>query len=218
MKRFFLISIGQKYLVGLTGLGLAVFVLMHMLGNLLIFGGPEAYNSYAHLLESNIFLLAFELILLTTFSVHIGFAIWFTIKNYQARGQKYIHLAQGEKATRWWQKSLPAQGIVILVFVILHLITFKFGEEYTVTYKDGAIRDLYRLVVETFKDPVTVIWYLGALLVLSVHLFHGLVSSFQSLGLSHPRYEVYLKKISLIYVVFVSLGYISLPLYVFFLT
>ncbi len=202
--------------MGLTGLGLAVFVLFHMLGNLLIFAGEQAYNLYAHQLENSL-LIVFEAGLLILFLVHIVLAGILSIKNRLSRSGKYAFPAKGPKATFWYQKSLLAQGAVILVFVILHLITFKFGVHYEVTYDGKTVRDLFRLVEEAFQNPVTVLWYIGALLILSVHLFHGLNSSFKSLGFHHPRFSFWVNKVSVVYAVLVTLGYISLPLYLFFL-
>ena len=216
MKSFFSLSLGQKYLMGLTGLGLALFVLIHMLGNLLIFLGGEVYNLYAHQLEELSVLIVFEIGLLFLFLVHIVFAVVLSVKNRLARSEKYVCLASGHKATVWYHKNLMAQGAVILVFVILHLITFKFGTHYKITYGEKTVRDVFRLVIECFQNPINVMWYFIALLILSVHLFHGLGSSFQSLGLNHPRFNLWIKKTSFVYAVFVTLGYISLPLYVFF--
>ena len=216
MKKWFLLSIGQKYLMGVTGLGLVLFVLLHMLGNLLIFAGEKTYNFYAYQLGENKLLVVFQVGLLSLFLVHIGLALVLSIKNYFSRSYKYAQPASGWKATAWYQKTLLAQGAVILVFVILHLITFKFGTYYEVVYEGKTMRNLFQLVVEEFQKPMTVIWYLIALLVLFFHLLHGLSSSFQSLGVSYPRFDIWIKKLSLVYALFVTLGYVSLPLYVFF--
>ena len=216
MKSFFMFSILQKYLMGLTGLGLALFVLVHMLGNLLIFAGGKAYNLYAHQLEENSLLFVFEVGLLILFLLHIILAVVLSIRNRLARPERYVYSASGPKATTWYQKSLIAQGAVILVFVILHLISFKFGAYYEVTYEGKTVRDIFRVVVEAFQNPMTVIWYLVALLILSVHLFHGVSSSFQSLGFSHSRFNLWIKRINFVYVALVTVGYISLPLYIFF--
>ncbi len=216
MKKFFLFSIGQKYLMGVTGLGLAFFVLAHMLGNLLIFAGDKAYNLYMHQMVNMKASVIVQTGLLTAFLLHIILALILGVKNYFSRSEKYARQASGWKATAWYQKTLIAQGAVILVFVILHLITFKFGAHYEVVYEGKTVRNLFQLVIEVFQKPVMVIWYLIALLILFVHLFHGLSSSFQSLGLSHPRFDSWIKKLSLGYAVFVTVGYISLPIYVFF--
>lgn len=215
MKNFFWLSLVQKYLMGITGLGLALFVLLHMLGNLLIFAGAKAYNLYAHKLQTG-FLFILEAGLLALFLLHIFLALCLSLKNQKARGGEYVFRARGEKATSLWQKSLLAQGAVILVFVILHLITFKFGAHYEVRYEEKTVRDIFRLVEESFQNPITVIWYVLALLVLSVHLFYGLSSSFKSLGLDHPRFTPYIEKAGGAYALCVTAGYISLPLYLFF--
>ena len=209
------ISLVQKYIMGLTGLGLALFVLLHMLGNLLIFCGEKSYNLYAHKLTSNPFLLAFEVGLLSLFACHIVLALALSFKNKKARPEKYARPLKGLKATAFYQKSLLAQGVVILIFVIWHLITFKFGPYYEITYGEETVRDLFRLLIEAFQSPLMVVGYLLALLVLSFHLFHGLASSVQSLGLSHPRFELGIKKISLVYTALVTLGYMVLPLYIY---
>ena len=209
------VSLFQKYLMGLTGLGLALFVLLHMLGNLLIFCGAQSYNLYAHKLTSNPFLLAFEGGLLVLFICHIILALVLSIKNKLSRPQKYARPATGFKATAFYQKTLLVQGLVILIFVIWHLITFKFGPYYEVTYGEETVRDLFRLLIEVFQNPFMVVGYLLALLILSFHLFHGVASSVQSLGLSHPRFEPWIKKVSLVYTVLVTAGYMVLPVYGF---
>jgi len=201
--------------MGLTGLGLALFVLAHMLGNLLIFAGPKSYNLYAHQLETFPLLVVFELGLLSLFVIHIILALILTIKNLISRYPKTKISPSGQKKTAWYKKGLITQGAVILVFVILHLITFKYGEYYKVTYSGKTVRDIFRLVVDAFHNPVRVIWYLFALLILSIHLFHGLKSSFQSLGLNHPKFNMWIHRVSIVYAVVVTTGYISLPLYVF---
>lgn len=216
MKNFFLYNIGQKFLAGLTGLGLAGFILVHMLGNMLIFSGPKAYNLYAHnLLQSSWFVPA-ELALLGCFILHVVLVLFLSIKSYIARPVKYARKASGIKATALYQKTLLAQGAVILVFVILHLITFKYGEFYKVYYGGKAVRDLFRLVVEVFQNPWAVGWYCLALLILCVHLMHGVSSAFRSLGLDKPHWQVWVNRVSMCYAVIVILGFLSQPIYVFF--
>lgn len=221
MKYFFQISILQKYLMGITGLGLALFVLFHMLGNLLIFWGEKTYNLYSYQLQNLKFLWVAEGGLLLLFVLHIVLALVLTLKNRLAKnclagGRDYFYPSQGVKATPWRQKSLIAQGAVILVFVIWHLVSFKFGVHYEVTYGEKTVSDLYRLVVEAFQNPMTVIGYIFALLILSLHLLHGVSASFQSLGFHHPRFSIWINGMSVTYAILVTLGYVSLPIYVFF--
>lgn len=210
-------TIGRKQLIGVTGLGLSFFVLTHMLGNMLILVGPEAYNEYSHKLVSNPLIYAAEAGLLAIFVGHLIFALRLTIKNWGARDTRYAMLPNGAKRTSWTQRSLWAQGLLILVFLILHLITFKFGHHYTATYNGVEMRDLHKLIIEVFHEPVYVAWYIVALVVLGFHLSHGVGSSFQTLGIHHPRYQKGIKCFSIGYAVIVIAGFLSQPIYVYFM-
>jgi succinate dehydrogenase / fumarate reductase cytochrome b subunit len=202
--------------VGVTGLLLSGFVFTHVLGNFLIFVGPQAYNMYSHALISNPAIYVAEALLLIFFIAHLGIAIRLSFENSAARPEKYAVVAKGEKATSAVTKGMWAQGVIILVFTVLHLITFKFGPYYTVNYDGVEVRDLFRLVVEVFQSPVYVVGYVFALIVLGAHLSHGVSSAFQTLGFHHPKYTPCVKRAGLAFALFVSLGFISQPLYVFF--
>ncbi|MGZ6480362.1 MAG: succinate dehydrogenase cytochrome b subunit [Bdellovibrionales bacterium] len=210
-------TIGRKQLIGLTGVGLSLFVMIHMLENMLILAGPQPYNNYTHFLTSNPLIYLAEAGLLAFFVGHILLASALSIKNYSAREGRYAVTATGAKRTSLTQRSLWAQGLLILVFLILHLITFKYGTEYKVNYGAGEIRDLHRLVIEVFKDPMYIAWYIVALLVLGFHLSHGVGSSFQTMGLHHPRFQCAIRRFSVFYAVVVAGGFIVQPLYVFFI-
>lgn len=210
-------TIGRRQLIGLTGLGLSGFVLIHMLGNMLILVGPQAYNEYSHKLTSNPLIYIAEVGLLATFFGHLIFALGLSWKNFKARNTRYAMLPSGPKRTSWTQRSLWAQGLLILVFVVLHLITFKFGPEYKVNYGQGEMRDLFKLVLEVFHDPIYVGWYLFALVILLFHLSHGVGSSVQTLGIHPTRYQKAIRCLSIGYALIVFLGFVSQPLYVFFI-
>jgi succinate dehydrogenase / fumarate reductase cytochrome b subunit len=207
-------TIGRRQLIGLTGLGLSGFVLMHMLGNMLILVSPHAYNTYSYKLVTNPLLIVAEIGLVVMFLGHIFLALGITLKNFGARDSRYAMAASGPKRTSMIQKTLWAQGLLILVFLILHLITFKYGTEYTITYDGVEMRDLHRLVVEVFSNPMYSAWYIVALIVLGMHLSHGFGSSFQTLGIHHPRYQKCIRCLSILYAVIVALGFISQPVYV----
>lgn len=212
---YFCSSIGRKQIVGLTGLGLSVFVLTHMLGNLLIFIGPQAYNEYSHSLISNPLIYIAEAGLLAIFLTHLGIAMSLVVKNKLARPQGYAVCASGEKATELVSKSMWIQGLVIFVFTVLHLITFKFGQHYVVDYGKGEIRDLYRLVYEVFHQPIYVGWYIIALITLGMHLSHGIKSAIQTWGVHHPKHQCLIKAVSFLYATLVAGGFLSQPLYIF---
>ncbi len=207
MKSFFLTStVGRKLTIGLTGIVLSLFVGMHMLGNLLLFISPYAYNIYSHSLINNPLILVIEVVLLVSFSIHSLWAIVLTIFNKKMKGQA------PSPSTKLIHKTLWIQGLIILIFVILHLITFKYGPVYWVTYDGQQVRDLFRLVAEVFQKPTYVIWYLLCLLILSFHLAHGLQASIRSIGF----YSSWVEKLSLAYSALVTLGFISQPLYFIF--
>lgn len=209
-------TIGRKQLIALTGLGLSLFVLVHMLGNMLIFVSPQKYNEYSHALVSNPMIYLAEAGLLAMFFGHMVLAIRMTRLNWQARDSRYAVSPSGDKAATFIQKSLWAQGLLILVFVILHLISFKFGTYYSVNYGGVEMRDIHRLVLEVFKNPLYVGWYCVALVVLAMHLSHGVGSSLQTLGFNHPRYNCMIKMASIGYALIVGVGFLSQPIYVYF--
>jgi succinate dehydrogenase / fumarate reductase cytochrome b subunit len=216
-RPFFLSSIGKKYLMGLTGLVWAGFVLTHMLGNMLIFVSPEAYNKYSHSIVTSIILYPAEIILLVCLITHVTLAIWLTRENREAHGEtRYAVKSSSQKRASLGSRTMAVQGSIVLVFIILHLATFKYGANYQTTVDGVPMRDLSRLVVEVFKQPGYVLWYVVALIFLLFHLSHGVGSSLQSLGLKNDRTEDGIKKLSFIYAALVVLGFISQPIYVYF--
>lgn len=210
-------TIGQKIVVGLTGLGLCFFVLVHMLGNLLILSGPQAYNSYAHQLHEIPFFIILELGLFAFFLGHIFLSLLLAMKNRKAKGGlSYTQKTGGEKSSAPVHNLLVFQGGVLLVFLIFHLLSFKFGPYYETTFKGETVRDIYQLVLENFNKPLYVIGYSLALLVLFVHLLRGWTASFKTLGLSHPVYLSFIEKLAWIFALAVTFGFL-LPIWYIFI-
>ena len=210
-------TIGRKQMIGVTGLGLSLFTFTHMAGNMLILFSAEMYNKYGHALVTNEFIYVAEVGLVAMFLGHMVFALYLSLMNSRARTTRYAVFAKGPKRTTWTQRTLWAQGLLILVFLILHLITFKYGHHYTVTYGNLEVRDLHRLVIEVFSQPIYVAWYCFALVVLGFHLSHGVGSAFQTVGINHPRYNGPIKALSIGYALVVAAGFLSQPIYVYFL-
>jgi succinate dehydrogenase / fumarate reductase cytochrome b subunit len=208
-------TIGLKFVMGITGLGLSGFVLIHMLGNLALFISAEAYNKYSHALIKNPLLPVAEMGLITFFLIHFYCAISLTLRNRAARPQRYAMATNGAKAVTNASKTMAATGTVLLTFIIYHIVTFKFGPHYDTVYNGVVMRDLQRLIVEVFQSPIYVGFYVVSLLVLGHHLSHGVQSSLQSLGLNHPQYTPAIKKIGFGFALLVAIGFISQPLYVF---
>lgn len=203
--------------MAIAGLALSLFVLSHAAGNMLLFVGPEAYNKYGHAITSNPAIYIAEAGLMAMFVGHIFYGVFLTLRNRGARETGYAVKAAGQKATTLTTKTMWIQGLVILLFVALHLWTFKFGPHYEVAYEDKTIRDLFQLVFEVFQSPVYVAWYVVSVGLLSFHLAHGVQSAIQTLGAHHPRYTARAKKISCVYGLAVGGMFALQPLYMMFI-
>ena len=208
-------TIGKKYLMAITAIFWSLFVMAHMLGNMLIFLGAETYNKYSHTLTSNPFIYVAEAVLLLLLLIHIFTGFNLKTRNWYAKPTPYAVSPVTQKAAPMSAKTMIYTGTVILAFIIWHLITFKFGQVYMLTYQNTEMRDLYRLVIEKFHEPFYVFSYCIVMLLIGVHLFHGIKSIFQSLGVNHPRYNCFIKYFGYTYALVVALGFFSQPLYVF---
>jgi len=206
-------SIGQKLLMAATGLLLIGFLVAHLTGNLLIFVGADAFNEYSHALVSNHLIYVAELGLLVLFVLHLVSGILVTRTNRAARPQGYAkkRRAGGTSNKSWASTTMIVSGLVVLVFVPLHLITFKFGAWYQDT-AHPEMRDLHRLVLEVFRDPLLVAWYEVAMLVIGFHLWHGFASGFETLGVgSRPG----IRNFSKLLAVAIAGGFAIIPIVIF---
>ena len=216
MLSFIQSTVGKKYLMGLSGLIWAGFIFGHMAGNLLILVSPDAYNVYGHAIVSNkILLYGTEIALVGALVAHVICAIFLTKQNRESRGHRYAMNPNGQKAASFASEWMAIHGSVILVFIILHLVTFKYGPHYETTVDGVVMRDLAKLIIEVFSQPMAVLWYLVALVLLGFHLTHGVRSIFQSFGLLHPAYQPIIRRAGAIYAVVVAGGFISQPVFVF---
>lgn len=216
MLSFIQSTVGKKYLMGLSGLIWAGFIFGHMAGNMLILVSPDAYNAYGHAIVSNkILLYGTEIALLGALVTHVILAVLLTKQNRQSRGNQYAVSPKGEKGPSFASQWMAVQGSIILVFIISHLITFKYGPPYETTVDGVVMRDLAKLIYEVFSSPGALAWYLVSLVLLGFHLTHGVRSIFQSFGLLHPAYQPIIRRAGVVYSVVVAGGFISQPLFVF---
>lgn len=206
-------SVGKKQIMALTGLGLIGFLLGHLAGNMLLFVGADAFNFYGHKLTSNPLIYVAEAGLLAMFLTHIGLAFKLVLENNAARPQKYYMKSKTGRGSTFASSTMPYTGLIILVFVISHLMHFKYGAYYTTIVDGVEMRDLYRVVIEYFRNPIWVGWYVFAMLALGLHLSHGFQSTFQSLGINHPKYTPIIKKIGCGLCAIISIGFSVLAVY-----
>jgi succinate dehydrogenase / fumarate reductase, cytochrome b subunit len=116
-------SIGKKLIMGLTGLLLIVFLVEHLIGNLLLLSGPQAFNSYAEFMGGNMIVRILEVGLFAGFLFHIVDGLWLWAQNRKARPVRYA-VKPGNKNASWFSRNMATTGTVILIFLILHLATF----------------------------------------------------------------------------------------------
>ena len=195
--------------MALTGLVLAGFVLGHMTGNLLMFKGPEAINAYAAWLHANPGLLwGARVVMIISTIAHIWAGILLSLENRAARagGPAVDATRRATIASR----TMPYSGVVILGFAIFHLLhfTFKAVALGDVSFGD----DVYKMVIAGFSSKPVAYFYIISMLLLCLHLSHGVSSVFQTLGLRNERWRSRLDVLALAYAWIIALGFISIPL------
>lgn len=208
-------TVGSKFLVALTGLALVGFLVGHLAGNLLILLGPESFNAYGHALISNPLVIPAEIGLIALLLLHVVKALWHVAGGRTARPQPYAKKvwAGGPSRKSWGSTTMAVSGVILLVFLITHIATFKFGPYYPAA--EEGVRDLYRLVVEIFKQPGYVAFYVVAMGIIGMHLRHGISSAFQSLGLMTPGWTSTLLSAGLGLAVILAGGFALIPVWVY---
>jgi succinate dehydrogenase / fumarate reductase cytochrome b subunit len=203
---FYSTSIGKKVVMAITGLILFGFVIGHMLGNLQMFVGANQMNAYAATLKANAALLwGVRIVLLVAVILHIVAAVQLTRMSLHSRpeGYHYKDVIQADYAARTMRWSGP----IIAVFVIYHLLHFTSGS----VHPQFDVHDVYRNVILGFRVwPVSVL-YIIAMLALALHLWHGVWSLFQTLGLVNPRSDKILHRLAAMATLAIVIGFISIP-------
>lgn len=207
-------SIGAKVLMALSGVLLFGFVMVHMLGNLQIFLGPEPYNAYAHFLKGTPELLwTARLTLLSAVMLHIVTGIRLAWLNRQARPVAYREKSF-TRATLTSRSALYT-GLVVMAFIVYHLAHFTLGltdpTHYDLIDPKG-YHDAYAMFVYGFQNVWVSSFYIVAMVLLGLHLEHGVSSMLQTLGINHPRINGLTGKVGPIFAVLVVLGNISMPI------
>jgi len=201
-----------------SGMLLALFLLAHVAGNLVILLSASKFNEYAHMLTSNLPLLyAAEAGLIAITLIHIAVAIQITRMNKTARPIAYQVKQNTGRSRRWWGSSnMGITGTFILLFIIYHILHFKFGANYTTIENGVEVRDLARLVFEEFKEPFEVGLYVVAMILIGMHLMHGFRSIWDTMGLNDSKRDCLIKNATRLYVVLVFGGFLAIPLWIFF--
>lgn len=191
-------SIGAKHVMAVTGILLVLFTIQHMTGHLVMFLGQDAYNDYAHWAQnlghgSVKWLLRGGLLGLLL--VHAVVGIRLAAHNRAARPVAYRMYKT--RATSRRARAMAYTGIASFAFLTFHILHFTVGvvrpEHFHVLDSKGRY-DAYTMFVRGFQDPLLLATYLAGMLLLTIHLTHGISSSFQSLGIDHPKYRGWLRR------------------------
>jgi len=206
-------SLGKKLVMAFTGLFLIIFLLIHLTGNamLLLNDGGEAFTGFVVFMEENPVIKVSAYILYLGFIIHIfqGISVW--LYNRKAKGGAYA--VKTTANANIFSKYMFWFGIVILIFLIIHLADFWLGLKMTHSFGD---EELYQKVIDKFKDPIYLVIYELGIIALFMHLRHGFQSAFQTLGLNHKKWTPIVKCLGNLYSVLVPLGFFIIPLYVYF--
>ena len=214
-------SIGRKILMAITGQAMVLFAVIHLLGNSSIFGWlPGGINSYAHHLHSlpAPIIIGFRLGLLVFVCVHIWFGIQLTIENSGGRPKQYA-VKSTQKAT-FASENMIWTGVLLMAFILYHLAHFTFqiinpdtaALNHLVPLHGDNVPNVLGMVVSAFQNMLVTLIYAGAMLILFLHLSHGIQSFFQTLGWSNDRVQPFLTKAGTLAALALFLGYAAVPL------
>jgi len=210
-------SIGSKFLIAFTGLALLGFLIAHLAGNLLFIAGPDAFNEYSHKLISNPLIYLAEIGLVAIFLLHIFKTVAMLANSRSARPERYAKTRWAKSKNDRSRKSFSSStmiltGTITALFVVTHLMTFKFGPYHETA---AGIRDLYSLQLAVFSNPGYVAFYIVAMVVIIFHLWHGASSAMQSFGFNNPTWAPRFIVGGRILAVVIGLGFAILPVYTF---
>ena len=213
INQVFRSTVGTKAVMAVTGVILFGFVFVHMVGNLKLYESAEIMNEYGHFLRTlgepavphGTVLWAARLALLAAVVLHIGSAWRLTLLSRSARPVAYA--ASPKRHTPYAARTMRWGGVILLLFIVYHLLHFTTGQ----AHPDFVAGEPYHNAVVGFRVWWVAAVYVVAQLALGLHLYHGVWSFFQSLGINHPRYNAWRKGFAHAFAWIVTLGNVSFP-------
>jgi succinate dehydrogenase / fumarate reductase, cytochrome b subunit len=208
-------AVGKKYAMALSGIVLMFYVLTHMLGNLRIYLSAASLDNYSHWLRrigdpvmpGQTLLYIIRTVLLVALIVHVHAAYELTKVNRRARPDAY-RSKRDWVAADFASRTMRWTGVIVLLFVIFHLLDLTWGP----ANPDFVKADPYHNVTESLQRWPVALVYIVANLALAVHLYHGAWSLFQSMGWSHPRWNVWRRRFAVAFAAVIAVGNISIPI------
>ena len=220
-SELFTSSIGKKFVMGLTGLFLISFLVVHVGINACIWAmdGGEMFNKAAHFMGSTVVIRIAEVGLFVGIFLHAIQGLLLEFQNRKKRAIGY-QVPMGNKGSKWYSRSMGLLGTIILIFLVIHWKHFwipsRFQDMNEVTINGVAMHDLFSLMKETFSEGWVVIVYVLACISLAWHLMHGFQSAFRSLGVHNNRYLRLLNAIGIGFSVIVPLAFAMMPVSMYF--
>ena len=224
-------SLAKKYWMAFTGLFLCTFLVGHLLGNLQLLlpvseSARDQFNEYGLFMTTNPLVMILSYVTYFSILFHAIDGVILTINNRKARPIGYESYKPSTNST-WSSRNMGLLGTVIFAFIILHMnalwAKMKFGSlDHTIytTESGQSVKDLYTLTLQTFQDPdyglIMSIIYLIAMIAIAFHLVHGFASGFQSLGVNHPKYNGFIRKLGYVFSILVPLAFAVIPFYIHF--
>jgi len=211
-------SIGRKLVMGITGLFLISFLIVHCFLNSFVFFDQtgELFNEGAHFMATNWIIRAMEVVLMAGLLLHIIQGARLTFQNQAARPEKYAY-NNGNANSKWYSRSMGLLGTLLLIFLIVHLANFWVVSRFTgiPTTDANGHEDLYAVMKETFKNLGIVILYVLSMVSLSYHLLHGFASTFQTFGWNHKKYTPIIKAIGVWFSILIPLIFAAMPIWIY---
>jgi len=206
--------VGQKTIMAATGLLLVVFVIGHLLGNLKVFQGPEHFNDYAEGLRTlgapffgrGQVLWLVRIVLLGALLLHLWSALLVTLASWAARPTPYRRLTP--VYTTWGARSMRVGGVLVLLYVVYHLLDLTFGSA-NPAFVSG---DAYGNLIASFQRAPVAVGYMAAVGVLGLHLYHGVWSALQTLGLHTAPTDRLRRGVAAAFAALIVAGYVAIPL------
>ena len=208
-------SIGKKFFMGITGLFLISFLIIHASINAMIWynDGGATFSHWGHFMGTNPIIRTLEIGLVIGFLVHIvdGLLLWKA--NHEARPVKYKYNKPSANS-KWYSRSMGILGTLILLFLIMHTAHFWIPNRAN-QFAHGEELPLYSMMLEIFQNPLIVVLYVAGCFSLFWHLLHGFKSAFQSLGLNHAKYNKAIEVTGIAFSVIVPLIFALMPITIY---
>lgn len=205
-------TVGLKIVMAVSGLLLLLFVLQHLVGNLKVFGGQDAFNAYAEFMQSlGLIKWGARLGLLGLLAAHVASAVKLRARNAAARPSRYV--VQRPQASTWYGRTMVVSGVLVLVYLTYHIAHFT-GEvvNYQHLVDAAGRRDIYSNFVRSLSSPITGGFYIAGNIALAFHLGHGASSMLRTLGWSQGRFRPAMEKVGPVLGLLVGAGNVSMPL------